>query len=108
MMNSVALALLAGQEKEAPAAEVDLSRLLSDVEDLVYSTEMLGRANREEVRTIQGPDEFLAARCIGATITGIAADLTRVEHAEARQLRREALELFAAVSRGPSWPSQRR
>jgi hypothetical protein len=76
--------------------------MLSDVEDLMYRTDKLGRTDGDEVRTIYGPYGFLTARCSGTTITSITADLTRVEQAEAEQLRREALEVFRELERGLS------
>lgn len=110
MMNSVALASLAEQEREGTPEqgnppseylsylpEADISQIwqmLSDVEDLMYRTEKMSRNGGGEVRTVYGPYGYLTARCTGAAITSITADLMRVEQADAEQLRREALELF--------------
>lgn len=115
MMNSVALASLAEQEREGterrdqqpggnPSGEylsylpeADISQIwqmLSDIEDLMYRTEKMSRNGPAEVRTVYGPYGYLTAKCTGAAITSITADLMRVEQADPEQLRREALELF--------------
>jgi len=113
MLNSVALATLAERERRdgqqsplgggglteyisfVPQADISqIWQMLSDVEDLMYRTEKLGRSSGGEIRTVYGPYGYLTARCEGTAITSITADLMRVDQAEAEQLRREALELF--------------
>jgi hypothetical protein len=115
MMNSVALASLAEQEREAvahtsaglpdeylsyipsyiPQTDIwQIWQMLADVEDLMCRTEKLGRHAPDEIRTVHGPYGYLTAKCSGSAITSITADVMRVEQAEAERLGREALELF--------------
>jgi hypothetical protein len=112
MMNALALASLAEEERKAadgddepeepqylpPAPEPDIAeiwRMLSDVEDMMYRTDKLSRETpADRVRTIYSPLGHFHGTCEGRTLTQITAELRLVQQADSEQLRSAALELF--------------
>lgn len=113
MMNALALASLAEEERaaadgdddeprestplpEAPEPGIaEIWRMLSDVEDMMYRAEKLSRqAPADRVRTVYSPYGHFHGTCDGRTLTSITAELTLVQQADSEQLRSAALELF--------------
>ncbi|WP_203858202.1 hypothetical protein [Plantactinospora mayteni] len=112
MMNSLALASLAEEERnaadgddepqeprplpEAPEPDIaEIWRMLSDVEDVMYRADKLSRETAaDRVRTISSPIGHFQGTCEGRALTRITAELTLVDQADNEQLRSAALELF--------------
>lgn len=116
MMNSLALASLAEQERkaadgeghepsepdplpEAPDADIkQIWRMLSDVEDMMYRADKMSRqAAADNTRTVHGTLGLFKGVCEGRALVSISAELTLIQQVDTEQLRSAALDLFRQV-----------